>query len=69
MSYPAINWSVDSLDWYSQDSTAILQIVKSQSQAGLIILFRDVHQATLDVLPQLLVFLKTKNWGLSQLAA
>lgn len=58
-----IMWSVDSLDWKTRNTKAIMQeIVKTQP--GSIILMHDIHQTTIDALPSVLDYLKNNGYTL-----
>ena len=58
-----IMWSVDSLDWKTRNTKAIMQeIVKTQP--GSIILMHDIHQTSIDALPSVLEYLKNNGYTL-----
>ena len=58
-----IMWSVDSLDWKTRNTKAIMQeIVKTQP--GSIILMHDIHQTSIDALPSVLDYLKNNGYTL-----
>lgn len=57
-----IMWSVDSLDWQSQDPVAINQMVTSQTVPGSIILLHDIHDATAQALPTILTNLQNQDY-------
>lgn len=58
-----IMWSVDSLDWKTRNTKAIMQeIVKTRP--GSIILMHDIHQTTIDALPSVLEYLKNNGYTL-----
>ena len=57
-----IMWDVDSLDWKSHNTTAILNEVKKAVKPGSIILMHDIHQTTIDALPALLDYLKAQGY-------
>ena len=59
---PAINWSVDTLDWKTHNTAAILSEVKAQTGNGGIILMHDIHQTTIDALPTVLDYLKKEGY-------
>lgn len=58
ISQPLILWSIDTLDWESQDPDAIVQTVLSEVENGSIILMHDIYSTTVDavelLIPQLL---------------
>ena len=58
-----IMWSVDSLDWKTRNTKAIMQeIVKTHP--GSIILMHDIHQTSIDALPSVLEYLKNNGYTL-----
>lgn len=63
MKLPAIYWSVDSQDWKSRNSAAILAEVKAQTQPGGIILMHDIHQPTADALESVIQHLQSQGYG------
>ena len=48
---PIILWSVDTLDWKSQNVDAIVATTKSQIHDGAIILMHDIYPTTVDAVP------------------
>ncbi len=50
---PCILWDIDSLDWESQDASAIIDAVHSQLSDGNIILMHDRYDATVEACRQL----------------
>ncbi|WP_177159546.1 polysaccharide deacetylase family protein [Granulicatella balaenopterae] len=61
---PAINWSIDTLDWQSHDPAKINAIVKEFAYSGAIILMHDIHQTTVDALPEMLTYLTSEGYEL-----
>ncbi|WP_447459071.1 polysaccharide deacetylase family protein [Streptococcus oricebi] len=59
-----ILWSVDSLDWQSHKTEAILDQVKKQVKEGSIILMHDIHQTSIDALPTVLDYLQKNGYSL-----
>lgn len=59
---PAVNWSVDTLDWKSHNPAAILEVVKKTVYPGAIVLMHDIHQTTVDSLPAVLEYLRDNNY-------
>lgn len=45
---PMILWSIDTLDWESQDPQKIAEIVRSQAEDGSIILLHDIFSTSVD---------------------
>lgn len=45
---PMILWSIDTLDWKSQDPQEIAEIVRSQTEDGSIILLHDIFSTSVD---------------------
>ena len=48
---PIILWSVDTLDWKSQNVDAIITATKNQIHDGAIILMHDIYPTTVDAVP------------------
>ena len=48
---PIILWSVDTLDWKSQNVDAIVAATKNQIHDGAIILMHDIYPTTVDAVP------------------
>lgn len=61
---PAIEWSVDTLDWKNRHTEAMLARVKADLKPGGIILMHDIHQTSVDALPTLLDYLKQEGYTL-----
>ncbi len=59
---PEVLWTVDTLDWQSKNTQAILAKVQSQANAGGIILMHDIHQTTVNALPTVLDYLVSQGY-------
>lgn len=59
---PAVNWSIDTLDWQTRDSAAIFDVVKTYARDGGIILMHDIHPTSVDALPDILKFLSAEGY-------
>ena len=57
-----ILWSVDSLDWKSRNAKMINEEVLNSITPGAIVLMHDIHQATADALPELLMALINEGY-------
>lgn len=55
-------WDVDSLDWKSKNTPAILQDVQEQTTDGSVILMHDIHQTTVDALPTVMDYLASQGY-------
>ncbi|KXT77067.1 Peptidoglycan N-acetylglucosamine deacetylase [Streptococcus sp. DD10] len=58
-----IMWDIDSLDWKTHNTAAIMEEVK-KTQPGSIILLHDIHQTTIDALPTIIQYLKDQGFEL-----
>ena len=56
-----IIWNVDSLDWKHRNVSKNLETIQNQVADGSIILMHDIHQASVDTIPQLIDKLR-ENW-------
>lgn len=56
-------WSVDSRDWVTPAAQEIRQNVERTTQAGAIILLHDVHPQTVEALPGIIQFLKSRGYS------
>ena len=56
-------WNVDSLDWKTRNTKAIMQEI-AKTQPGSIILMHDIHQTSIDALPSVLEYLKSNGYTL-----
>ncbi|MFU2194413.1 polysaccharide deacetylase family protein [Streptococcus pluranimalium] len=57
-----IMWTVDTLDWQSHSTPAIMKKLKEQLTPGGIILMHDIHQTSVDALPSVLDYLKSQGY-------
>lgn len=57
-----ILWSVDTQDWRVRDRDRIFQAVTNHVRNGSIILFHDIHKATLQALPDILAHLEAREF-------
>ena len=60
--YSTILWSVDSLDWKSRNPAAIKKEILSNITNKSIVLMHDLHTATAEALPDLLMTLKQEGY-------
>lgn len=60
--YSTILWSVDSLDWKSRNPAAIKKEILSNITNRSIVLMHDLHTATAEALPELLMTLKQEGY-------
>ncbi|GGE29528.1 polysaccharide deacetylase family protein [Streptococcus himalayensis] len=54
-------WDVDTLDWKTHNTAAIMREVR-KTQPGSVILMHDIHQTTIDALPSVLEYLKENGY-------
>ena len=57
-----IMWDVDTLDWKSHNTQAILAEVKKQVKPGSIILMHDIHQTSINALPAVIEYLQSQGY-------
>ena len=57
-----IMWDVDTLDWKSHNTEAILAEVKKQVKPGSIILMHDIHQTSINALPAVIEYLQSQGY-------
>lgn len=62
LSKPSILWTIDTLDWKSQDPDEITRIVKENVQDGSIILMHDIQSSTVQAIEPILQFLKEEGY-------
>lgn len=55
-------WTIDTLDWQSQNPDAILNAIKERIRPGSIILVHDIQPATATALPRILEFLEAEGY-------
>ena len=58
-----IMWDVDSLDWKTHNTTAILNEVKKEVKPGSIILMHDIHQTSVNSLPKVIEYLQGQGYS------
>ena len=58
----AINWSVDSLDWFLKDKDKITDRILSKVEDGDVVLLHDIHLETIEALDQILSNLKAQGY-------
>lgn len=59
---PIILWSVDTLDWKSQNVDSIIATTKNQIHDGAIILMHDIYSTTVDAVPILIDTLRQDGY-------
>ncbi|MFI0451119.1 polysaccharide deacetylase family protein [Actinomadura sp. 6N118] len=59
---PQILWSVDSLDWQHRSVSTNIRIGTSEPKTGGIVLFHDIHKASVDAIPHVLSGLKRRGF-------
>ena len=57
-----IMWDVDTLDWKTHNTQAILAEVKKQVKPGSIILMHDIHQTSINALPAVIEYLQSQGY-------
>ncbi|MFJ7666728.1 polysaccharide deacetylase family protein [Lysinibacillus sp. NPDC097195] len=60
--YSTILWSIDSLDWKSRNPAAIKKEILSNVANKSVVLMHDLHTATAEALPELLITLKQQGY-------
>ncbi|MDQ0223247.1 polysaccharide deacetylase family protein [Streptococcus moroccensis] len=60
---PIVNWTVDTLDWQSRNTEAILAKVKAHVHPGGIILMHDIHQTSVDAVQSVIDYLKAEGYN------
>ena len=58
-----IMWDVDSLDWKSKNEAAILTEIQRQATDGSIILMHDIHQTSVNALPNVIEYLQGQGYS------
>lgn len=58
----AVNWSVDTNDWRYRTSAPVVQNVATCAHDGAIILMHDIHQWSVDAVPQIIQNLKAQGY-------
>ncbi|MDR9796237.1 polysaccharide deacetylase family protein [Aeribacillus pallidus] len=59
---PIILWTVDTLDWKTDDPKKVLKIVQAKTKNGSIILMHDIHSSTVEALKLILPYLKQQGY-------
>ena len=59
---PAIMWSIDTRDWESRNPVAINQVVNQNIHNGAIILLHDIHQPSINSVPQMIDNLRRQGY-------
>lgn len=59
---PLINWSVDSQDWELKNAPKTVDRVKNTLYEGSIVLMHDIHQTTVDALPQIIDNMRSEGY-------
>lgn len=58
----AVNWSVDTNDWRYHTSAPVVQNVLTYAHDGAIILMHDIHQWSVDAVPEIIQDLKAQGY-------
>ncbi|WP_337970384.1 polysaccharide deacetylase family protein, partial [Virgibacillus salexigens] len=58
----AVNWTVDTNDWRYRTSAPVVQNVSTYAHDGAIILMHDIHQWSVDAVPQIIKNLKAQGY-------
>lgn len=61
---PLVLWDVDTLDWQHHDPKKTVDIAMSEVSDGSIILMHDIHESSVQAVPQLIAQLKKKGFNL-----
>ena len=62
VSYPMIQWNIDTEDWSSKDKDAILSALLSQARDGSIILMHDLYSATAEAFETVIPLLAAQGY-------
>jgi peptidoglycan/xylan/chitin deacetylase (PgdA/CDA1 family) len=68
--YTTVSWDVDSLDWKYKNKEEIYEKFKvrmARCKDGSIVLMHDIHAHTVEVLPQIIRYLKDNNIAITKL--
>ena len=60
--YPLIQWSVDTRDWESRDSKAVVKSIKTDVKDGSIILMHDLYDSTATATATIVPWLKAEGY-------
>lgn len=58
----AVNWTVDTNDWRYRTSAPVVQNVSTYAHDGAIILMHDIHQWSVNAVPQIIKNLKAQGY-------
>lgn len=61
--FPAVTWSVDTLDWKYRDADYVEKTVISQAKEGAIVLLHDIHKTSVEGAIRAIKKLKKQGWG------
>ena len=61
---PAILWDIDTLDWEGPPHETLVERGANEAQAGSIILMHDIHDSTVDAVPEILTGLHDRGFVL-----
>jgi peptidoglycan/xylan/chitin deacetylase (PgdA/CDA1 family) len=61
---PIVLWNIDTLDWESRNTEAIIQNVKSWADDGDIVLMHDIYDTTIDAAIELIPYLIGEGYQL-----
>lgn len=62
VSYPMIQWNIDTQDWSSKDKDAIAAALLSQAKDGSIVLMHDLYSATADAFEMVIPLLAAQGY-------
>lgn len=57
-----IQWDIDTMDWQSGNAAAVLNVVQQHAYNGGIVLMHDIHQDSLEALPNIIAYLKEQGY-------
>lgn len=59
---PVILWDVDTVDWKSLSSDAVVKEATASAHPGAIVLMHDIHSSTVDAVPEILKRLRAEGY-------
>lgn len=62
--FPLIHWSVDTLDWYSKDASAVSEHILTHAKDGDIILMHDIYSSTAEAVEAVVPKLRERGFQL-----
>lgn len=62
--YPLVLWDVDTLDWKHHDPVKTVSIALDEVQSGSIILMHDIHESSVQAVPDLVAKLRAEGYTL-----